>query len=155
MNMERDFKKELEAAQKALNELSKILLREGDVEGSYERQLAQAIRERDEARAEVERLRVANEALQDLVEVVAAPLRFSEQEHVAVVKLARRFLGGERSMRLAARLKDVAERQREACAKGIEDAFGHRPAASHVRATPLVTEEDMRSILSERKLSDL
>ncbi len=130
--MERDFKKELEAAQKALNELSKILLREGDVEGSYERQLAQAIRERDEARAEVERLKASVENLEALYVSRTDSLRECEAE-----------------------LRDVAERQREACAKGIEDAFGHRPAASHVRATPLVTEEDMRSILSERKLSDL
>lgn len=36
-------------------DLERVLLREGAVEASYERQLAQALRERDEARAEVKR----------------------------------------------------------------------------------------------------
>jgi len=39
------------SALKATHDLEKVLLREGDVEGAYERRLAEALRERDEARA--------------------------------------------------------------------------------------------------------
>lgn len=44
------------SALKATHDLEKVLLREGDVEGSYERRLAEAVRERNEALAEASRL---------------------------------------------------------------------------------------------------
>lgn len=48
---------DLEATKKAYFELEKVLLREGGVEGAYERRLAEAVRERDEALARCETLR--------------------------------------------------------------------------------------------------
>lgn len=93
-------------------DLTKILLREGDVSGAYERQLAEALRERDEARAEVERLRADNADL--LAHLDAAAFAVPQG------------------------LRDVAEAQREACAAVLDgpDAV----SAAEVRATPLVTE---------------
>ena len=38
-------------ARQQVDDLTKILIREGSVEGAYERRLAEALRERDEARA--------------------------------------------------------------------------------------------------------
>lgn len=56
------LRRERDEARRRAADLTKILIREGGVEGAYERQLAQALKERDEARAEVERLRWLAEA---------------------------------------------------------------------------------------------
>lgn len=77
---------ERDQARRQAGEFTRILLREGDAEGACERQLAEAFRERDEARAEVERLR--------------ADLSYAERERD-------RWMG---------QVRTVAERQREACA---------------------------------------
>lgn len=46
----------LAAARQQIEDLTKILIREGGFEGAYERQLAQAIRERDEAQKQMREL---------------------------------------------------------------------------------------------------
>ena len=52
------------SALKATHDLEKVLLREGDVEGAYERRLAEAVRERDEAKRVAEEWKQEAEAKQ-------------------------------------------------------------------------------------------
>lgn len=52
------------SALKATHDLERVLLREGDVEGAYERRLAEAVRERDEAKRVAEEWKQEAEAKQ-------------------------------------------------------------------------------------------
>lgn len=88
----------------------------------------------DEAERDALRARVAE--LEALVSLLQTAKEQAEHEH------------NELALSLPARLRDVAERQREACARRIEWAKPmtiHRDTAEGlailVRATPLVTEE--------------
>lgn len=122
----------------------------------YQRELTakleQVMRERDEARAEVERLRGTLKALVERIKEVG-----EHPEYRAVWECAHLHRGPyrgpqyESEMNKAraalctvaearADLRTVAERQREACAAHM---YRHAPStyADTVRATPLVTEE--------------
>lgn len=54
------LRRERDEARRRAADLTKILIREGGVEGAYERQLAQALKERDEARAELAKFKAMN-----------------------------------------------------------------------------------------------
>lgn len=118
-----------------------------------------AEKERDEARAQAladrHSLQNAHEALADAVEAQSAALRERDEARAEVEQLkAQSKLEQEHTNnyirflhKAEAKLKDVAERQREACAAFIytwrmdaELCAKHWPVEDAVRAAPLVTE---------------
>lgn len=140
-----ELRRELDAARRQRGDFERILLREGDAEGAYERQLAQAIRERDEAREEANRL--DDEAIyqRGLYESARAELQRLRRELF--------MLDEHRTFRDA--LRATAERQREACAVDFGDWLGMRfhndnnnnvphdlidVMRDQIRKTPLVTD---------------
>lgn len=135
-------------------DLTRILLREGNAEAAYERQLAQALRERDEARAArdhfKEQLRERAKALLDaraeLERLELAAVQELDEARAEVERLERLFqqTHGVHHSWVDARHK-VAERQREACAESVKRLWGvgdYNAEVQACRATPLVTEGD-------------
>lgn len=115
-----------DSAQKQAHDLTKILIREGGVEGAYERRLAEALRERDEAQACLAFERVTVAELRAEVE----RLRADNADLLAGLDAA--------AFAVPQGLRTVAERQREACEKY---AFC-QACANAVGSAALVTEGD-------------
>lgn len=103
---------DVERLKMQVRDLERILVREGAVEASYERQLAEAVRERDEARTEL--LSIAQQL--ELERAASAQLRAEVGE----------------------RMRETAAAQREVCARFMEEQrwYTSRGALS----APLVTE---------------
>lgn len=76
MSEERDLKEELALTRKAVADLEKILLREGSHAASYEERLADALRERDDAKTRLEVEQASNQFLQKQVDSLTVANQF-------------------------------------------------------------------------------
>lgn len=148
---------ELASKRQQAADLTKILMREGAHQTAYEWRLAEALRERDEARACLAFERVTVAELRAEIERFRNAVREKERLELAAVQELDEARAEVERLRLdnadlLARLdaaafavqhgiREVAERQREACAKAAQDDV-RDDVVRAVRATPLVTEGD-------------